>query len=91
MGRRRKHDGDSGLTSDQIPGHNQNNIRSGLVTFYCITTRPFAVIHNGTVPYNPGKSKHETGVPQTARPLVGRRRRERALRKQWDRMETIER
>jgi hypothetical protein len=26
MGRRRKHDGDSGLASDQIPGQNQNNI-----------------------------------------------------------------
>jgi hypothetical protein len=25
MGRRRKHDGDSGLASDQIPGQNQNN------------------------------------------------------------------
>ncbi len=27
MGRRRKHDGDLGLASDQIPGQNQNNIR----------------------------------------------------------------
>ncbi len=27
MGRRRKHDGDSGLASDQIPGQNQNNTR----------------------------------------------------------------
>ncbi len=27
MGRRRKHDGDLGLASDQIPGENQNNIR----------------------------------------------------------------
>jgi len=27
MGRRRKHDGDSGLASDQIPGQNQNNIK----------------------------------------------------------------
>jgi hypothetical protein len=26
MGRRRKHDGDSGLASDHIPGQNQNNI-----------------------------------------------------------------
>lgn len=66
MGRRRKHDGDLGLASDQIPGHNQNNIRSGLVTLSCITTRPFAVIHNGTLPYSPGKSKHDTGFSQTA-------------------------
>jgi hypothetical protein len=27
MGRRRNHDGDSGLASDQIPGQNQNNTR----------------------------------------------------------------
>jgi len=51
MGRRRKHDGDSGLASDQIPGQNQNNIKvPGLVTLYCISTRPFAVIRVWNVP-----------------------------------------
>jgi len=57
MGRRRKHDSGLALASDQIPGHDQHNIRSGLVTFYCITTRPFAVIHMRTVPYNHAKCK----------------------------------
>jgi len=52
MGRRRKHDGDSGLASDQIPGQNQNNTSISLVTFYCTTTRPFAVVHGCTVPYD---------------------------------------
>jgi hypothetical protein len=32
MSRRREHDGDLGLASDQIPGQKQNNIRLGLVT-----------------------------------------------------------
>ena len=55
MGRRRKHDGDSGLASDQIPGQNQNNTVSSLVTLYCITTRPFAVIHPCTVAHEESK------------------------------------
>lgn len=59
MGRRRKHDGDLGLASDQIPGHNQNNISSSLVTFYCITARPFAVTHSGTLPHKLGECKHD--------------------------------
>jgi hypothetical protein len=33
MGRRRQHSGGLALASDQIPGHNHNNIDSGLVTF----------------------------------------------------------
>jgi hypothetical protein len=57
MGRRREHDGDLGLASDQIPGQNQNNIRLGLVTLSCLTTRPFAVIHEPTVPHALAKSK----------------------------------
>lgn len=60
MGRRRKHDGGLALASDQIPGHDQNNICSGLVTFYCVTTRPFAVTHESTVPYNLAEIKHDT-------------------------------
>ena len=67
MGRRRKHGGDLALASDQIPGHDQNNISSGLVTFYCVTTRPFAVTHRRTVPYNFAKIKHETQLLQTIR------------------------
>lgn len=67
MGRRRKHGGGLALASDQIPGHDQNNISSGLVTFYCITTRPFAVTHGCTLPYNLAKIKHETRLPQTIR------------------------
>jgi hypothetical protein len=59
MGRRRKHDGDSGLASDQIPGQNQNNTRISLVTFYCTTTRPFAVIHRRTVSHDQTKCKPE--------------------------------
>jgi hypothetical protein len=58
MGRRRKHDGDSGLASDQIPGQNQNNISTGLVTLYCIATRPFAAIQGWTVPQGRDKSKN---------------------------------
>ena len=52
-----KHDGDSGLASDQIPGQNQNNTVSSLVTLYCITTRPFAVIHPCTVAHEEIKCK----------------------------------
>jgi len=38
MGRRRKHDGDSGLASDQIPGQNQNNI--SIKPCHCSTVSP---------------------------------------------------
>src|SRR5512134_2943498 len=59
MGRRRKHDGDSGLASDQIPGQNQNNTSISLVTLYCTTTRPFAMVHECTVAHHRPKCKPE--------------------------------
>ncbi len=42
MGRRRQHNGDLALSSDQIPGLGQNNIRPGLVTLRASLARPFA-------------------------------------------------
>ena len=42
MGRRRQHNGDLALSSDQIPGLGQNNIRPGLVTLSAGLARPFA-------------------------------------------------
>jgi hypothetical protein len=42
MGRRSQHNGDLSLSSDQIPGLGQNNIRPGLVTLSASLARPFA-------------------------------------------------
>ncbi|MBK9308969.1 MAG: hypothetical protein IPM58_18180 [Nitrospira sp.] len=42
MGRRRQHNGDLALSSDQIPGRAKNNIRPGLVTLDAGLARPFA-------------------------------------------------
>jgi len=43
------------------PGRTKTTSGSSLVTFYCITTRPFAVIHEGTVPHERYKCK-PTGI-----------------------------
>ena len=74
MGRRRKHDGGLALASDQIPGDDQNNISSGLVTFYCITTRPFAVTHDWHSTLQPRQMQATHASPTAeARTLVGSR------------------
>jgi hypothetical protein len=91
MGRRRKHGGGLALASDQIPGNDQNNIRSGLVTFYCITTRPFAVTHDRTLPYNLGKSKRDSNSRKLYAALVRSRGRQRTLRKERDCVQAVER
>src|SRR5262245_53775851 len=92
MGRRRKHDGDSGLASDQIPGQNQNNIKvPGLVTLYCISTRPLAVIHRGTVPYESKKCKRRVSSLHSGwEILVSSRIRDGTLREERYGVQAIE-
>ncbi len=91
MGRRRKHDGDSGLASDQIPGQNQNNISTGLVTLRCITTRPLAAIHNGDFTPQPGQKQVPDRIRHPAlRFSIGRRSRKWPLGKQGDRVQAVE-
>ncbi len=66
MGRRRKHDGDSGRLPIRSR-NNQNNNRLGLVTLYCIATRPFAATHIGDSTPPPRQlqvSRHFELLPQ---------------------------
>ncbi len=56
MGRRRQHNGDLALSSDQIPGLGQNNIRLGLVTLNTGLARPFA---NRQQYATPGRPKRQ--------------------------------
>jgi hypothetical protein len=92
MGRRRKHSGGLALASDQIPGDDQNNISSGLVTFYCITTRPFAVTHNrqSTLQRRQMQATHANVVGET-KALVGSRGRKGTVRIERDCMQAVER
>ena len=86
MGRRRKHDGDSGLASDQIPGQNQNNTSISLVTLYCTTTRPFAVVHGCTVAHERTKCKPDEEMNISIGCGIGHG----PLREQGDGMQAVE-
>lgn len=85
MGRRRQHSGGLALASDQIPGHNHNNIDSGLVTFNaCLpglsqSSKPMLLQQTE-------KRQVENQSVHTNSRLIGRRGRERPMGKQGDSM-----
>jgi hypothetical protein len=60
MGRRRQHNGDLALSSDQIPGRAQNNIRPGLVTLSAPFLPGLSHTGNAMLLQTAGKGKLET-------------------------------
>src|SRR5215204_2021791 len=83
MGRRRQHGGGLALASDQIPGKDQNNIGSGLVTF----SAELPGLSQSSVPMLPQcGEKRQASLPRKEEALIGRRRGQRTMRKQWNGM-----
>lgn len=65
MGRRRKHSGDSGLASDQIPGQNQNN--TGIRPCHSLPYRRQAFRSNteATLSHKKANCKHNLKILRT--------------------------
>ena len=87
MGRRRKHDGDSGLASDQIPGQNQNNIRNK--PCHSLLYHHQALRGDTLVNCTRRAEQMQAGIRLPAA-SVGRRIGNGALRKERNRVQAVE-
>lgn len=91
MGRRRKHDGDLGLASDQIPGQNQNNIRYQALSLSAVAPPGLSQRYDfGLYRTTAENCKHQARSLAHSIASVGSRRGQGPLGKQRDRVQAVE-